>query len=63
MDTWLILKHVNSGFTPTEPYMLTISPLPFLKDTLGVGFRPYPKGEMHVDRVNQKPTPRVLEQA
>ena len=63
MDTLFTLKHVNSGFTPTEPYVPTISPLPFLEDTSGIGFGPYPEGEMHVNRVNQKLTPRVLEQA
>ena len=59
MDT---LKNVNSGFTLAEPYVPTLSPLPFLEDTLGVGFRLCPKGELHVNHVNQKPTPRVLEQ-
>ena len=54
MDPWFTLKHVNSGYTPTEPYVATISPLPFFEDTLEIGFRLYPKGEMHVNRLNQK---------
>ena len=35
---------------PTEPSVPTNRSHSFLKDTLGVGFRPYPKGEMHVGR-------------
>ena len=57
MDTLFTLKHVNSRVTPTEPYVPTIGPLPFLEDTLGVGFRPYPKGEMHVNRVSHNTYP------